>query len=463
MRAVLILLLVNNLLSGSPQENLTHFARGVLAETAGRAEEARDIYSQALSRDSGNYFLVRKVVAAQVTTDFPSATATLRNYAEAHRDNLTAQVDYAAYLRQHAPHDELARRSALQTLELAHARFPHHPAVFPALINLYENLGDREKSLTLLAQELAAERADPDHWLALAPLVETLYPADSEEFAQGQARVMTQLELSGLARPDLARRVSEYHRQADRLPAAIAVLQKHLALRPTSHSLRIRLGLLQLSAGDRMAGRDTLLTVVAIDPDQALAHQSLGRLFQQEGDPGKALFHRAETLRIRGGRPEEALELADEYLERGQAHEARLLLEKFRFHHPDHAGLQARLAIATLRDGLTREAARQFRQAEKLAEESGDPADARYLDTDFQLEFAHSLRAAGDHAAAETRLRQAAQGINLDAEPAKYARAITALAALWLAEGKNEAPAKALLQRALTLDPENEEARALLE
>ena len=138
------------------------------------------------------------------------------------------------------------------------------------------------------------------------------------------------------------------------------------------------------------------------------------------------------------------------------------MLEKFRFDHPESPGIHARLAIATLRDGLTEEAARLFRQAETLAEESKEEGAQQYLDTDFQVEFAHALIEANDFQSAETRLRQAAQGLDLDAEPQKYARAVTALAKLWLDQGKNEAPAQALLQRAILLDPDNEEASSLL-
>jgi len=53
--------------------------------------------------------------------------------------------------------------------------------------------------------------------------------------------------------------------------------------------------------------------------------------------------------------------------------------------------------------------------------------------------------------------------LNLDEEPSKYARAITDLAALWLEQDKNQGPARALLERAISLDPENEKAISLLQ
>ena len=103
-----------------------------------------------------------------------------------------------------------------------------------------------------------------------------------------------------------------------------------------------------------------------------------------------------------------------------------------------------------------------FRQAEALAKESDDPTDKEYLDADFQLEFAGSLRAAGDIAAAESRLRAAIRGIPPE-QPKKAARALRELARLWIEQDKNLAPAASLLKRAESLEPGNAETKELME
>lgn len=457
-------------LQGDQTANLSLYAKGVFAETRRDFREARGVYEEVLAKDPESYPLVSKVVAIQsfrpkedpAFQDIPAASATLRSFAQMHRQHLASQLHYAAFLRQYAPHDAIAQEASLETLELANRNFPESDVVFAPLINLYENLERREDSLRLLDEQLASQSEDPNHWLALAPIIKTLYPRDDPSFDSKLAKVMAQVTLHGLHREDIARRVSEYHREQGNLSAAISVLERHLEKTPYSHSLRTRMGLLQLSHKEEEAGEKTLLDVIAIDPDQSLAHSSLAKLYQKRKEPTKALFHRAEVLRVSGGMPSEAIEVADEYLALDQPHPARLLLEKFRFDHPDDAGIHARLAIATLRDGLTQEAARLFRQAESLAAESKDEEDQKHLDSDFQIEFAQTLIEANDLESAETRLRQAAQGLDLDEEPKKYARAVTELAKLWLTQGKNEAPAKALLQRALSLDPENTEAADLL-
>lgn len=445
------------------EPSLLQSAKAVYAALEGNPTTTRLSYERALALDPDSFFLSRRTSQWQLADeDLTAAAATRRSFATHHPLHLPAQLDYASFLLRQAPDDEVARDAAQETLELANENFPSEPNVFSKLINLYENRAQRPKSLALFREKLAAKEGPASYWLALAPIAKTLLPIDSTEYQDALERIFSQIPESSLANPSLARRVSEHYRRKNDLPTAIARLEAHLALAPSSHSLRTRLGLLQLSHGEQAAGKATLQQVILIDPDQALAHRSLAKLFQREDEPEAALHHRAEDLRITGGSPEETIAVAKAYLDLAQPHPARLLLEKARFHHPDDLSILAQLAIATLRDGLTVQSARLFRQAEQMAETSKDPQASRFLDVDFQVEFANSLVAAGDPDSAETRFRQAAQAINLDEDPVKYASVVTALAKLWIDQGKNLAPAQALLQRALALDPENETAAGLL-
>ncbi len=457
-------------LCADQSSNLALFAKGVFAEQKQDWIAARAIYQQALANDTDCYLLANKVATLQnyrleddpSFQDLPGATATLRTFAQNHRQHLPAQLRYATFLRTQAPNDQIARQVALETLELANENFPHTELVFSPLISLYEELEQQENSRQILNSQLTINSEDHRHWLALIPHIKTLYPTDSPDSISKLAITMAKVEEHGLHRADIARRVSEFHRQQGQIEKALATLHQHLAISPSSHSLRTRLGILYFSNNNKDLGEKTLLEVIAIDPDQILAHSSLAKFYTKEDQLSKALPHRAAVLRIRGGTPEEAITVADEYLALDEPHPARLLLEKFRFYHPESPGIHARLAIATLRDGLTTEAARLFRQAEALAETSKEEEAQQYLDADFQIEFAQSLIKAKDLPAAETRLRQAAKSIDLDTQPQKYSRTVTALAKLWLEQDKNQAPAKALLQRALTLDPDNQEAATLL-
>jgi Tfp pilus assembly protein PilF len=178
------------------------------------------------------------------------------------------------------------------------------------------------------------------------------------------------------------------------------------------------------------------------------------------GNNPRARHHRAELLRIRGGGPREFQGLADEYLADGQPREARLILEKAFFEHPQDAALAARLAIATARDPATKDSAPAlFRQAEALAKSRSQP---KVLDAEFLDAYGKTLAAAGEQPAAEDQLRAAIRAFPPD-QPKPLAAALRNLARLWLDADKNHAAASSLLQRAEQLDPGNPETQELLE
>lgn len=443
--------------------NLSEYAKGLYAQHEGDITEARQHFETTLEADPDSFTVANKTAMTQLSdSDMAAASGTLRGFANAHGEQLDPQLYYADFLNQNAPHDDMARKVAIETLEGANMRFPHQHDVFSRLINLYENGEQSEKSLALFREQFDAPDASAFHWMSLAPIARTLLPDDAPELPERLDLIAEKTAETGIAIPQAARSVSDYYRKSNRLAEAIVILEKHIAAVPSSLALRTRLGLLMLAAKRDEDAERHLLETIQIDPEQVLAHRALAKFYQDRGNIDKSLHHRAEALKISGGHPSEFLELANEYLDNDQPHPARLLLEKARFEHPDDPGIAARLAIATLRDGDTSGANLLFRQAEALAKESKDPEATQWLDADFQFEFAGSLRDAGDLAAAESRLRAAAKSSPAD-NPLQKARALRELARNWLDQDKNQGPAVSLLRSAESLDPGNPETAALLQ
>ncbi len=471
MRFLALFLFFPSLLYGDNSSNLSRYAKGVFAEQNRDWKTAREHYQPVQFKAPNVYPLTQKLVSLlsfrpqeePASQDLAGAAELLEKFATNNLAHLGAQLDYVSFLKQHFREDTETSKKILQTLELAYENFPENPRLSDLLISGYEEASRRDDSLRILDKQLESTSSDPTHWLTLIPIIQTLYPAESLEYAAGLKHAMERLSQTGLKIPSIARRISEYHRERGQMDQAITTLEEHLALTPSSHSLRTRLGLLYLSSRNEAMGEKILREVIAIDPDQALAHTSLTKLHRKREEPLLALSHRAEVLRIRSGSPEEAIEIANEYLDLADPHAARLLLEKFRFKHPEHAGVLARLAMATHRDGEdSQKSSRLFQQAEALAQENSGTNWEKDFDSDFYLGFAKVLVQKEDFGSAEKNLRQAAQSLDLDTEPERYAQAITSLAELWILQNKNEAPAKALLERALALDPNNVDAARLL-
>ncbi len=443
MRLCLFPVLVSLGLAADPKQD---YARGVLERM--RGNDPTEWFERALEADGDAWPLVSEVAGLRrAEGEIAGASGLLREYSLAHPERLGAQLAYADFLRESSPGDDLAAKLAGEALEKTLEHHPGELAVIRRLFRSYEEREMREKSLGLF-DEVAA-RPGAGAALAAAEMARTLFPGDD---AEARAKVDEVFE-KAMARtpgdPVLAREASEHFRKTARLPKAVEMLEAHVAADPTSLALRVRLGVLLFAAERGDEGERVLKEVLEIDPRQALAHQALAKYYRKLDDPDRARPHAVEVLKLRGGDADEFVQLADELLDGDRPREARLLLEKGLFHHPEDPAIAVDLAIATRRDPSTRgEAAWRFREAEALSGTDG-PATK----PDFQFEFAECLLESGNTAAAEKRLQSVAHTTE---DAPQLARALRKLAGIWQAEGRNESAARSLLKRAEALDPKGD-------
>lgn len=431
------------------------FALGILAEQRGDAVGAAAAIEKARVADPTAFPLVTRMAGIHRRAgDIEAASTLYRELAKAEPDRPEVQIAYADFLREVSPDDDFAAKIARETLEKTAERFPDWLGIDQRLFRIYETLGLRDRS-TAVFEKLAGRESEAAA-LAAVDMARTLFPKDDPASRTRVDEILKRALAASPENPVLARTASEHFRTTARLPEAVEMLAIHVAADPTSLELRTRLGILQLAAERPAEGEKTLLEVVAIDPRQALAHQSLAKLYRKQERAIAALPHAAEALKIRGGDPSEFAALADEFLAVDRAREARLLLEKAVFFNPSNPELAVKLAVATRRDPETRErASRLFREAETLAGTKGpvkDPAKDPVKDPVFLSEFAESLLESGQTPAAEERLRAAIKAFPPDKKK-EVAAAYRRLAGIWEAEKRNAEAAKALLQRADSLDP----------
>ncbi|MEM1084853.1 MAG: tetratricopeptide repeat protein [Verrucomicrobiota bacterium] len=439
---MLLLALTPSLVAG-PKED---FARGVLEEA--RGNDGLEWYEKALEADPDAVPLVSKVGDLRFAAgDVEGAAEVYRGFAERRPDEVGPQVAYADFLRSAAPNDDYAAKLATEVLERALNTTPNDLRIIRRLFRAYEQVGEREKSLELFDRVKAGEVSGGNPALAAADMARTLFPSDDEKVRDALDGIFrTALERQPADRVT-ARAASEHFRKSGRIDEAIEMLEIHTAADPSSLDLRIRTGVLMFVRERHEEGEALLQEVLKIDPRKALAHQSLAKLYRRQEKPDEARPHAAEVLKIRGGDADEFVSLADEFLEAGMPREARLLLEKGLFDHPDEPGIAVKLAVATRRDPDTRSgAARLFREAEALVGDDGPATEPEFL-----IEFAECLLEAGETTAAEDRLRAAIERYPREAKR-EQAAALRRLAGIWNAEGRNEAAARALLKRAEALE-----------
>jgi len=452
----------------SCSKQLSLFAKGLLTEREAEFEEASELYQEAMQQDPSSFYLTRKKSGALSSSGhMDAAVKTMGDFAQAHRENLAAQFSYVNFLERVASSREQSRKQALEVLEEAKISHGLSEKVFHGLLSRYEAGEERGKSLALYEEFVSAANGgkEASYWLSRLQAAGILMDGNGEPFQKEKECCYTGLRAVGLEDVFVARKVSEHYRQQGRVDEAMGVLAEHIELVPSSTSLMTRMGILQLASGQEEEGEVTLMTAMNINPRETLAYESLAKHYEKQGQKSKALELRGKALEISGGSPGDFLNLANQYLDHGEAHPARLLLEKARFDHPDDLEILAKLAAATAQDGLPDEAVKLCRQAELIVEEAPEHERAElaaYLDADFQIEFSHLLIATGQSASAEERLRKAIRGIGSN-QPKKSAKALCALAKIWIAAGKNQAAALSLLKRARSQDPENKEIKRLIE
>jgi len=425
---------------------LAEFARGVLEES--RGNDGSEWFDRAFEQDPEAWPLVqRKAARLFEEGDVAGASTLYREFSERHPERLEVQVSYADFLRNSSPGDDFAAKLAGEVLEGALERHGDSLPVIRRLFRSYEQRGMRENSIDLFEKVAAGEGSGSA--LAAAEMARTLFAGDDVEARAKIDQVYQQALERAPGDAVLARAASEHFRRSGRLKDAVAVLEKHTTAAPASLELRIRLGILLFAAKREDEGEACLKAVLEIDPRQALAHQTLAKFYRRQDDVERARPHAVQVLKIRGGDADEFLELADELMALERPRDARLLLEKGIFDHPEDPDIAVKLAVATQKDERTRDqAAWRFREAESLSGVDG-PA----TEPSFQLAFSEHLLASGETEAAEARLRAAIKAYPPEAK-VETAAALRRLAGIWLEEGRNESAARSLLNRADGLDPQ---------
>lgn len=419
------------------------FARAVLAGLRGDQEgKQRHEEAARIAHPQAILLVDRAAQRAFATGDIKTASTLYRTLAQDRRDSLHAQFLYIDFLRSQSREDDFAMKLAVEALENLEQSHPANREVVERLLRSYEQQGQRAKSEALYQQYLKQPNADP----AVAEMFTRILREKDDAVSRDQLdRMYRQRIEESPEDPVLARAASEHFRKTHRIPEAIAILQRHAKVAPSSLDMRVRLGVLLLANQQEAEGEAALQAALAIDRGLYLAHQSLAKLYTKQEKADRARGHRAEMLKLRGGDTDEFREVAGDYLQANDAKAARILLEKACFDYPDDGDLLYLRAVATHLDAVERnKAPALFDAAEKKAKEpTKNPVYLRYA--------AESYANAQQFEKAENLLRAAIKAYPASAKK-DSAAAMRLLAGWWQQQNKNVDAAKALLQRAELLE-----------
>jgi Tfp pilus assembly protein PilF len=424
--------------------SLLDFSYGILESLHGDDSRANGYFESAYAADPTAMPLVNLMVRMKMESgDKLGAIGIYEKVISERPDATEIRIEYGDFLGTIGRGDALADRKREAAYQAVWEAMPGQVLPTERLIRFAREKGDDDKARAWL------EKLDLDSQEAVNLYVtntKSLY--DSKDEA-AQRRIADCFRKALGDHPEwagTARAASEYFREAGNLKEALRMLEIHTTAVPSSLDLRIRKGILHFVAKEDEAGIKALKDVLIIHSRKALAHESLAKYYRKSGRMDEALYHSAELLKIRGGTPEEFEQLATDLLHAGKSRDARLLLEKAVYNHPDNVRLMTQLAVAAVRDPESKHSAlRLCREAENMMTEPSR------MDPDFLLEFARELVAQGQNKAAEERLRNAIKTFPKTATR-ETADALRALAGIWNAEGRNADAARALISRAEALE-----------
>jgi len=335
--------------------------------------------------------------AQQPAGDVEAAIRGYREYLAAHPDSVQARSNLGVALARAGRYDEAIAEydralsaspdnpALLLNLGLAYyktgrpaeaaIRFERASALAPQfkdqvtllLASCYNSLGKYKQAIALLAPLEQAKSADP----AFDYLYGTALIGDGQN-GSGAAvidRILSQGDSAEarLLRGTLKLRAHDYD-------AALADIEKAIALNDKLPGAHARLGELLLAKGESDRARTAFSAELVLDPDEFVSNLNMGVLAKRDQDYVEARRYFERALRARPNDPGVRYQVANVDLATGNADQARKTLEALIGESPDFAEAHASLATVYYRLDRRADGDRERALAQKLMDQR-DAAD----------------------------------------------------------------------------------------
>ncbi len=360
------------------------YYRAVLAQQAGRLDEAIALFERSLELEPGSQ-------AARVRLGESYLAAGRLEEAREVLEQASAEPSAAAAARAALGQLALSEkryREAVEHLEAALAAAPEADRLHHPLGLAYRGLGDMETARAHLARRGKVGVKPPDPLLdELTGLKtgervfllrgQTAFRAGRyEEAAQAFRAALEALPASVRARVNLASALA----QTGERRAAMEMFARALELDPDNQAARFNLGVLSARDGDFAGAAEHLRRAVALHPEDVEARLELARALRRLDRLEEALGHAAEASRLDPASEDAALLEAQVLVQQQRFADARRRLEEAHERMPEAGRVMAALAkvLAACPDVSQRDGPRALDLALKVY---GATRDAGHAET----------------------------------------------------------------------------------
>jgi tetratricopeptide (TPR) repeat protein len=434
------------------EEDLTeayaHYGTGVINEMSGEPELALEEYYQAALKNPEDESLVLAVSLRLLQGNRSDQALEVLTRATRRPD-----ASGALYARLGALYSRLGKTDlAIEASRNAIKRDPRMLAGYRNLFLNYSRTDQSKKSLSLLDEAARVPGTDAEFLIGLAELYASFglqVPAQKPTATARALALLQRAEKMNIPDPPLRLRLADGFLSLGEESAAAEIYRDLLKQLSQDafwrENIRAKLVNIYLHENNPKLAAEQLEASIRDNPTDVEAYYWLGRIAYDEGQDARATEFFAKTLLLKPNFEPGYYELARAQISARQNRQALETLERAREKFAQNFVLEYLAAVACVGEKDYTNAWRYFNAAEVFAL----ARDTNRLTGEFYFEFGAACERMGDYAQAEKYFEKCLQ-LSPD-----FSGALNYLGFMWADRGENLDRARALIERALKVEPQN--------
>jgi len=425
-------------------EAQARFAAGVLSELNQDPDGALEHFYRSALADPAHEDLVLDVARRLLQQKEADRSIQLLTRATAQPNPSGLLYAYLGVAYAQAGKNDLAiaaHRAAIQ-------RMPHSSAAYQNLIQLYAQTGQTKEALLALDEAEKQPDLDAQSLLDLAELLTGFYQTKKLDPLAAKPKVIELLTRAAALKPDdpvVLEKLGDGFRLLGESARAEAVFEQLVQGQPKAFGARAKLAELYLRNNDPKRAAQQWEAILREVPTDPMAYYFLGNIAQGQKDFAKAEECFQKVLLLGQPNVQVYCELALTQINLNKPEAALATLDKGRDRFPRSFPLEFYTGLAYARQKRYAEALKHYTAAEVLAEAT-EPNLLSHL---FYYQVGSACERNQDRPTAEKYFRKC-----LAIAP-DFAEALNYLGYMWAERGERLQEAKAMIEKAVKLEPEN--------
>ncbi|OAI42366.1 hypothetical protein AYO41_00970 [Verrucomicrobia bacterium SCGC AG-212-E04] len=427
------------------------FMQGTMAEEAGEPDRALTLYLKSLAADPSNLTLGLKVSSEHVRRgDTNEAVELLKTLVKAAPQEPQPMLALAYIYLKSMRKPDIAQKYAEKALELD----PTNYLAYSYLAESWQLLNQPAKANAVLERATKSPSRDPKFWVRVGEMYyQAFVREDAKKISPEGTKKVNPLfnkavELAG-DDVEVLNQVANYFVLSGQIPEAIPLYLKVLELSPNQNSVREKLAYSYLQSEQRLKAIEVLEAMIKQNPAQTYAYEMLGKIYEDEKQYDRAIVNYEQALLLNPNQPAAYERMAEIFAVQLKKPEKAIdVLTEARRRFSDLPGFSYLLARTLAMAKRNTEALAVFDQTRLEAEQSQESL----LNGLFYFDWGATAEQAGQFEKAADLFRKC---LKMEDRPEVIAQASNYLGYMWVDRNENLDEAGQLIQRALSLAPNN--------